>query len=334
MAETTGTETPSNVSAHVTNQAATVNTEAAGAVTDIATTTESPATSKETTLSTEDEIRRDLEAARPKTESGEDDKDSGAETGEEDDLPDAVKAARDDYLKKQSDLAEREAAIAAREAALETAGKPTGDKPADATDTKTQETQQPALMDRWTALKAEIQDAWENADMGEGLPKGYEAPGERKLVDFLDAVVPELSDMREAFAYVQHQARMQEATSVAESLHAAAGRVKEVYGIDVDPIALAGMAEKGGVAAVAAAKGVEMSSLRPSPDLFLEVYEIANAAALRELRTKPKETPKEPKKPLPDAHRGGGARTTDQPQTEEEQILADMRAVQAGRTVR
>lgn len=273
------------------------------------------------------EILADLRAARgeqPEAKEDGDDNPSKEETPTDDDDPNLIRM-RGDYLTRLNKLKERENAIAERERALAEGGsqaaasaavEPPASEPDAAPSADTAPTD---LASEWAKTRGEIVAGWDEV----------EAPGEERLVAILDRIVPVLDQFQQFAAVQQEQQLNAQAVAIGQAAQSAVALVRDTYGIEVDPVALLGFAESGGLAAVAAARGIPLQSLTVDPEALLEAYEARNRSVLR---AKPagKSAPVETRQPVRDLSSGGGPRVNSEPLTETEEILADMQAARKG----
>lgn len=315
----TGTDTP----------AAAIETPQLDTPTPEATADTTTATPEVAEVSEVDEILSDLGRVQKSDDATEGDDPAG---DDEDKWPDPEKdpqGYRNEWLKRSNALADREKAIADREAALTTSPAPapatTPEAPAPKAD-PAPDAPKP-FAETWQEIKARMEDAWENQDNGPGLPKGYEAAGERQVVEFMDKVVlPEMSRMS---AYIERQeARevQQLGERIAQTGLTASEQLKAAYGGEIAPQDVLGAVQNGGLQGYAALRGLRPDQVDLTPEVMVEIYELKHRSTLGD--KKPAAAP-EPKKTLPDLHRGDGGRNRTEPMTEREEILADMRSSQA-----
>lgn len=263
-------------------------------------------------------------------------------TTDEDEWPDPEKdpqGYRNEWLKRNNALAEREKAITDREAALTaTPATPPAAPPADPNAPATpsahpdQPTETPSdapesLEAAWQVLKTEIEDAQENFDNGDGVPKGYESPGEQRLMAFNDLLVKELSEVKQFITGQQNREVENLGHQIVQTAQSAIETLKAEFDVEVDGKDLIGIVQNGGAQAYATLHGIRLDQVQiTNPKVMAEIYAMKNAGTLKGKSVSP--TP-EPKKALPDHNRGGGPRQRTEPLTEHEEIMEDINAARA-----
>ena len=174
--------------------------------------------------------------------------------------------------------------------------------PSEAAPVSTSESTPPVtgdLAERWASMRSEIEDNWVDEDGNER--EGME--GEKRLVAFMDGLTPTLAKMEAVLAQVE-AARQQavdaaiqsEAESVLKSAQEAAEELQRTHGILVHPLLLMGTVENGGLRAIAALEGKDVSDYRGKldKDIFMRAFRLKNEGKLQKIATLPKKPGRKP----------------------------------------
>lgn len=170
------------------------------------------------------------------------------------------------------------------------------------------------LRQSWEAEKAEIEKGW----------KEVEAPGEERLVRFIDTMIGHLEEMGSRLTELnqvadsfQNLERDNEVRQLAGSATSAVAIIKSKFDAEVDQKAIIASLERG-LPAYAALNGIDLNDLRGklTPEILAEAFELANRSKLKP-RTQRQPAPTAE---LPDIHRGGRSRQRTEPKTEDEEL--------------
>lgn len=166
-----------------------------------------------------------------------------------------------------------------------------------------------SLADRWAKIKSEV--------VGER--------GSDRLVDMIDTLVPEIGRLNE-FVEQAHERELKHlGQQLADSALKAVKDIRSAFGVEVNGHELLGQIENGGMQAYARLHNLRPEEVVLTPDVMTDIFELRNAKHLRGLR--------EQTRPLPDLHRGGGARESASA-SEDEEILSDIRSARAAAGMR
>lgn len=162
------------------------------------------------------------------------------------------------------------------------------------------------LREEWEREKAAIQETWDGME-------GVE--NERRLVAFIDKIIPSLEALSHAQQQAETRAIQTEAAFYVQEAQAAAAEVKNRYGLDIEFADMLGFAQSGGLQAYAALNGVDITDLKGKVDrnVFMNVFELKNRSLLEKVKAKPAQ--KKVHRPLTT---GGGAREASAPADERE----------------